>query len=297
MIGKTNVPEFAAGSHTFNTIFGTTLNPVDPTRSAGGSSRGRRVRAGGRHGAARGRLRHGRVAAQPGVVLRRRRAAPLAGPGAGVAAVQPVGDDVGRRADGPQRRRPRVAALGPRRAGPAGSAGARRPGSTFAPPVSGSLAGLRVALSVDLGGAFEVDHEVAAVVSRRRRCLACAGAAVARRNPSLPEADDTFRTLRAWHFQAKFGELLADNPDAFKASLADNIRAGESLTGADVARAYASAPRSRSGCGSSSRPTTSWCCRSPRCRRSRRTRSSRARSTGGRWRPTWTGCARRTSSP
>ena len=42
------------------------------------------------------------------------------------------------------------------------------PGSTFAPPLegslAGSLAGLRVALSTDLGGAFEVDHDVAAVV-------------------------------------------------------------------------------------------------------------------------------------
>src|SRR3954469_7921996 len=39
-IGKTNVPEFAAGSHTFNPVFGATLNPVDPSRSAGGSSGG-----------------------------------------------------------------------------------------------------------------------------------------------------------------------------------------------------------------------------------------------------------------
>src|SRR5205085_5043855 len=39
-IGKTNVPEWAAGSHTFNPVFGTTLNPYDPSRSAGGSSGG-----------------------------------------------------------------------------------------------------------------------------------------------------------------------------------------------------------------------------------------------------------------
>ena len=39
-IGKTNVPEWAAGSHTFNPIFGATRNPYDLTRSAGGSSGG-----------------------------------------------------------------------------------------------------------------------------------------------------------------------------------------------------------------------------------------------------------------
>src|SRR5699024_1091254 len=37
---KTNVPEWAAGSHTFNPIFGTTRNPYDLSRSAGGSSGG-----------------------------------------------------------------------------------------------------------------------------------------------------------------------------------------------------------------------------------------------------------------
>jgi amidase len=38
--GKTNVPEFAAGSHTFNDVFGTTVNPYNPAVSAGGSSGG-----------------------------------------------------------------------------------------------------------------------------------------------------------------------------------------------------------------------------------------------------------------
>ena len=39
-IGKTNVPEFAMGSHTYNKVYGTTLNPYDLTKSAGGSSGG-----------------------------------------------------------------------------------------------------------------------------------------------------------------------------------------------------------------------------------------------------------------
>src|SRR5262245_45242176 len=39
-IGKTNVPEFGMGSHTYNKVYGTTLNPYDQTKSAGGSSGG-----------------------------------------------------------------------------------------------------------------------------------------------------------------------------------------------------------------------------------------------------------------
>ena len=47
-IGKTNVPEFGMGSHTYNNVYGTTLNPYDLTKSAGGSSGGaaRRSRPG-----------------------------------------------------------------------------------------------------------------------------------------------------------------------------------------------------------------------------------------------------------
>ena len=42
-IGKTNTPEFGLGSHTYNNVFGTTLNAYDQGRSAGGSSGGAAV--------------------------------------------------------------------------------------------------------------------------------------------------------------------------------------------------------------------------------------------------------------
>ena len=43
VIGKTNTPEFGLGSHTFNPVHGTTVNPYDPSKSAGGSSGGAAV--------------------------------------------------------------------------------------------------------------------------------------------------------------------------------------------------------------------------------------------------------------
>lgn len=243
VIGKTNVPEFAAGSHTFNTLFGTTLNPVDPTRSAGGSSGGAACAlASGMVPLADGSDMGGSLrnpASFCGVVglrpsLGRVPQWPVLNQWETTSVGGPLARNVGDLAlllsvqAGPDPRAP--LALGD-------------PGSAFAPPLGSSLGsslgGLRVALSVDLGGAFEVDHEVAAVVESAGPLLARAGAAVTDAHPVLPEAEDTFRTLRAWHFQAMFGPLLAEHPEAFKASLADNIHAGEHLTGADVARAYA----------------------------------------------------------
>src|SRR5690606_6654004 len=42
-IGKTNTPEFGAGSQTFNEVFGATLNPYHLGKTCGGSSGGAAV--------------------------------------------------------------------------------------------------------------------------------------------------------------------------------------------------------------------------------------------------------------
>ena len=238
VIGRTNVPEFAAGSHTFNRVFGTTLNPVDPRFSAGGSSGGAACAlASGMVPLAEGSDMGGSLrnpASFCGVVglrpsLGRVPEWPLYNQWETTSVAGPMARDVGDLAlllsvlAGPDPRAP--LALGDR-------------GSVFAPPVTGHLLGLRVALSVDLGGAFEVDDRVAAVVEEAGRTIAHQGAQVSADHPDLALADDTFRTLRAWHLQAKLGPLLAEHPDGFKQSLADNIRLGAGLTGADVARAY-----------------------------------------------------------
>jgi amidase len=242
-IGRTNVPEFAAGSHTFNTIFGTTLNPVDPNRSAGGSS-----------GGAAAALASGMVPLADGSDM----GGSLRNPASfcGVVGLRP---SLGRVPEWPKQNQWESTSVGgpmARNVGdlalllsaiagpdPRAPLALGDPGSAFAPPLSGTLRGLRVAWSLDLGGAFDVDAEVAAVVERAGRVFARSGAAVFSAWPDLSVAEDTFRTLRAWHFQASYGALLARHPEAFKQSLADNIRAGESLTGADVARAYAQRTR------------------------------------------------------
>ena len=238
-IGKTNVPEFAAGSHTFNPVFGTTLNPHDPSRSAGGSSGGAACAlASGMVPLAEGSDMGGSLrnpASFCGVVgLRPSWGRVPEWPQANMWETTSTGGPMARTVDDLALLLSALAGPDPRAPHALGA-----PGATFAPPLEPApLAGLRVALSPDLGGAFAVDAEVGAVVEAAGTALAGAAASVGSAVPDLTGADECFRTLRAWHFQARFGHLLAEHPEQFKASLAANIRAGETLTGPDVALAY-----------------------------------------------------------
>ena len=237
VIGKTNVPEWAAGSHTFNPVFGTTRNPYDLSRSAGGSS-----------GGAAAALASGMLPLADGSDM----GGSLRNP-ASFCNVVGLRPSVGRvpswpttnaweltSVGGPMARTVDDLALllsviaGPSRRAPLSL---ETPGTAFAPPLDGDLTGVRVALSVDLGGAFQVDHAVADVVRVQSGVFEAAGALVEDAHPVLHSADSAFRTLRAWLFQARFGALLEKRPDGFKQSLKDNIVLGADLTGGDIARA------------------------------------------------------------
>ena len=112
------------------------------------------------------------------------------------------------------------------------------PGIVFAPPVSGSLTGLRVAVSPDLGGVLEVDTEVAAVVEGHERCSRPPAPLSTRRTPRSPRPTTPSAPCVRGTSRRCSGRCWPSTPTTSRQSLADNIRAGEHLTGADVARAY-----------------------------------------------------------
>src|SRR5262245_27490562 len=200
-IGKTNVPEFATGSHTFNRVFGTTLNPVDPSRSAGGSSGGAAcaLRAGmvplADGSDMGGSLRN--PASFCGVVgLRPSLGRVPSWPTANLWETTGVSGPLARTVDDLALLLSVIAGPDPRVPTALGDSGA-----SYAPPVpAADLNGLRVALSPDLGGLLTLDTEVRRVVTEAGTALAAAGARVENDHPDLAEADDCFRTLRAWLF-------------------------------------------------------------------------------------------------
>jgi amidase len=105
------------------------------------------------------------------------------------------------------------------------------------------LSGLRVAWAPTLGGRVPVEPTVLAVLEGAVRTFAEHGAHVEPACPDLAGADETFRTLRAAEFDHRFGAQLARHPERFKPDLADNIRAGQALTAAELTGALAELTR------------------------------------------------------
>lgn len=213
--GKSNVPEFAAGAHTFNPVFGTTVNPYDPTRSVAGSSGGvaaalaAGIQASGDGSDMGGSLRT--PASFNNVVGMRpsNGRVPHTVPGQGWAWLSQKGF-MGRTVGD-------VALLMSVGAGPhpAGPCSIQEPGSVFdlpefalGAPYEPSLRDLRVGLSPDLNGLLEVEAEVREVVAAGGAVFEALGAHVDDEVPDLREADEVFRVQRAHDFVAAWGEVV-----------------------------------------------------------------------------------------
>jgi amidase len=211
-IGKTNTPEFGAGSQTYNEVFGETLNPYNTSKTCGGSSGGATVALacgmvpiadGSDFG---GSLRNpanfcnvvgfrpspGRVPVWPNLV------------GWFPMAVQ-----------GPMARTVKDIALmlstiaGP---DPRSPIAITEPGSLFSRPLERDFEGVRVAWSRDLGG-LPVDPRVTEAIEGKRYVFESLGCVVEDSEPDFTDADEVFKVWRAWRLELAYAELVKSSRD------------------------------------------------------------------------------------
>jgi amidase len=228
-IGKTNTPEFGAGSQTFNEVFGRTLNPYDVGKTCGGSSGGAAVAlACGMMPIADGSDMGGSLrnpASFCNVVGMR--------PSPGRVPVWPKETAwFTFSVQGPMARTVQDVALllsamaGPDRRSPIAIA---EPGHRFRAPLPRDLTGTRVAWSADLGG-LPIDPRVTTVLDAQRKTFEALGCIVEDGQPDFTDAREIFQTWRAWSFATKYAPLLTEHRAQMKDTVVWNIEQGFRLT-------------------------------------------------------------------
>ena len=236
ILGKTNTPEFALGSQTFNTVFGKTLNPWDTTKTCGGSSGGAAVSVATRmlpfaDGSDLGaslrnpanfcnviglRPTPGRVPVWPSVDLWLNTAVhgPIGRTAADTALLlyaQAGGD----------RRVPNAIWEDP---------------AQFLQPLDRDFRGVRIAYSATLGG-LPVQAEVRAAIESNLRHFESLGCVIEEAEPDLREADACFNVLRGFLMAQLYGPMLDTHRHQMKDTAVWNIEYGLSLTGAQIVEA------------------------------------------------------------
>jgi amidase len=235
-IGKTNTPEFGAGSQTFNEVFGRTLNPYDPTKTCGGSSGGAAVA-----------LACGMVpiadGSDTGGSLRNPASfCNVVGLRGAVGRVPPWPTDTlwaTLHVPGPMARTVADVALmlsamaGPDRRAPIAIA---ETGDRFRAPLGRDFKGVRIAWSRDLGG-LPVDRRVTATLDAQRATFDALGCRVEDGQPDFGEARQVFQVMRALNFATRYGPLLERHRDKIKDTVIWNTEEGLKLTAREIGEA------------------------------------------------------------
>ncbi len=236
-LGKTNTPEFGAGSQTFNAVFGTTLNPYDLTKTPGGSS-------GGAAAALAARLVALADGSDMGGSLRNPASfCNVVGFRPSPGRVPTYPSDMGWfnvPVVGPMARTVEDCALllaaiaGP---DPRVPIALNAPGTDFLAPLSRDFKGVRIGFSTDFSGQLPVSATVRQVISDSAGVFESLGCSLNEACPDFTDADLVFKTLRAWSMAAAHGARLGQHRDLYKNSLIWNIEQGIGLSGADIATA------------------------------------------------------------
>lgn len=229
-VGKTNTPEFGAGSQTFNRVFGATANPWNTDKTCGGSSGGAAVALAARMipvadgSDTGGSLRNpaafcnvvgfrpspGRVPGSPGV------------PWTDISTAGPMArtiDDVALLFSVLAGPNPGIPHMQP------------EPGASFSPVAEAPLAGMRIAVTEDFG--LPVEPPIRERIRALADVLTDAGAIVEEAKPDLADARRIFHILRATGFRRRFGAMSEAEQAELKDTILWNLAAGEELTVTD----------------------------------------------------------------
>lgn len=237
-LGKTNTPEFGAGSQTYNQVFGETLNPYDTTKTCGGSSGGAAVAlACGMHPLADGsdlggslrnpanfcnvvgfRPSPGRVPVWPSLDAW----FPLAVQGPMARTVEDIAFMLSVIA-GPDPRSPIAIA---------------EPAEIFNQPLERDFKNMSIAWSRDLGG-LPVDPRVTEVIDSQRHVFETLGCEVVDGEPNFSGADEAFMVWRAWIMELTYGDLINKHRDQIKETVIWNIEEGQKMSGSQIGKAEA----------------------------------------------------------
>ena len=235
-VGKTNTPEFGAGSQTFNTIFGATRNPYDVTKTCGGSSGGAATAVAARMlpiadgSDAGGSLRNppafcnvvglrpspGRVASESTSWSPIAVSGPIARTVADVALFLSA-------IAGPDPRSPLAIHEDPAR---------------FRAPLGRDFKGVRIAWWRGLGG-IPFEPEIRRVVNANRKVFEELGCVVEDAEPDFTGIDGAFPMLRYALNYPQYAPLVRERPDWVKDTIKFEVAQAERATAADVGGAQA----------------------------------------------------------
>ena len=234
--GKTNTPEFGAGSQTFNAVFGATRNPYDVTKTCGGSSGGAAVALACRMlpiadgSDTGGSLRN--PAAFCNVVGFRTSPGCVASESISWSPLSVSGPMARSVAD--------VALFLSAIAGsnPHNPLSLTVDGERFRAPLERDFKGVRVAWWKGLGG-IPFEPEIRSVVNANRQVFERLGCSVEEAEPDFAGVDPAFPVLRYVGNHPRNSELLRQNAEWVKDTIKYEVTEAERLTGADVGRALA----------------------------------------------------------